>query len=67
MFSFYSQKIVALTSQAITFAGQITKTETYRSQKSFKDVMRSLMTYGSAIANADCIVTDHITMTGLTA
>ena len=61
----YSQKIVAMTSQGITYAEQITETETYRSQKSFKDVVRSLMTYGAAVANANCIVTSKITMTGL--
>lgn len=61
----YSQKIVAMTSQGITYADQITETETYRSQKSFKDVVRSLMTYGAAIANADCIVTSNVTMANL--
>lgn len=61
----YTQKIVALTSQGITYADQITETETYRSQKSFKDVVRSLMTYGAAVANANCIVTSNITMAGL--
>jgi hypothetical protein len=63
----YSQKIVAMTSQGITYADQITKTETYRSQKSFKDVVRALMTYGAAVANADCIVTSKVTFSGLTA
>lgn len=63
----YSQTIVAMTSQGITYADQITETETYRSQKSFKDVVRSLMTYGAAVANADCIVTSKITMSGLAA
>ena len=61
----YTQKIVALTSQGITYAEQITETETYRSQKSFKDVVRSLMTYGAAVANANCIVTSNITMANL--
>lgn len=61
----YSQTIVAMTSQGITYAEQITETETYRSQKSFKDVIRSLMTYGAAVANANCIVTSKITMSGL--
>ena len=61
----YSQKMVALTSQAITYAEQITKTETYRSQKSFKDVVRALMTYGGTVADARCIVTDRVTFSGL--
>lgn len=60
-----TQTIVALTSQGITYADQITETETYRSQKSFKDVVRSLMTYGAAVANANCIVTSKITMANL--
>jgi len=63
----YSQNIVAMTSQGITYADQITETETYRSQKSFKDVVRSLMTYGAAVANANCIVTSKITIANLTA
>lgn len=61
----YSQTIVAMTSQGITYADQITETETYRSQKSFKDVVRSLMTYGAAVANANCIVTSKITTSTL--
>ena len=61
----YSQTIVAMTSQGITYAEQITETETYRSQKTFKDVIRSLMTYGAAVANANCIVTSKVTMNGL--
>ena len=61
----YSQTIIAMTSQGITYADQITKTETYRSQKSFKDVIRSLMTYGAAVANADCIVSSKVTMSNL--
>jgi hypothetical protein len=61
----YSQTIVAMTSDAITYADQITETESYRSQKSFKDVVRSLMTYGGTVANANCIVTDKITLSTL--
>jgi len=61
----YSQNIVAMTSQGITFAEQITKTETYRSQKSFKDVVRSLMTYGATMSNANCVVVDKITTANL--
>ena len=61
----YSQTIVALTSDAITYAEQITKTETLRDVKDIADYVRSLMVYGGLVANADCIVTSKVTMTGL--
>lgn len=61
----YNQTIIAMTSQGITYADQITETETYRSQKSFKDVVRSLMTYGATVANANCIVSSKITTANL--
>jgi len=61
----YSQTIVALTSDAITYAEQITKTETLRDKDQFGDYVRSLMVYGGKVANADCIVTSKITMAGL--
>lgn len=63
----YSQTIIAMTSQGITYAEQITETETYRSQKSFKDVVRSLMTYGATVANANCIASSKVTMASLAA
>lgn len=61
----YSQTVVALTSDAITYAEQITKTETLRDVNDFGDYVRSLMVYGGLVANPDCIVTDKITITGL--
>lgn len=61
----YSQTIVALTSDAITYAEQITKTETLRDVKQMGDYVRSLMVYGGKVSNADCIVTDKITIAGL--
>lgn len=61
----YSQTIVALTSDAITYAEQITKTETLRDINDIADYVRSLMVYGGLVANPDCIVTDKVTMTGL--
>lgn len=61
----YSQTIVALTSDAITYAEQITKTETLRDVKDIADYVRSLMVYGGLVANADCIVSDKVTFTGL--
>ena len=61
----YSQTIVALTSDAITYAEQITKTETLRDVNDFGDYVRSLMVYGGLVANPDCIVTDKVTISGL--
>lgn len=63
----YSQTIVALTSDAITYAEQITKTETLRDKDQVGDFVRCLLVYGGQVANADCIVTNKVTMTGLSA
>jgi len=63
----YSQTILALTSDAITYAEQITKTETLRDIKDFGDYVRALNTYGCEVVNPDCIVSTKITMSGLTA
>ena len=54
------QTIVALTSDAITYAEQITETETLRDKDTVGDYVRSLMVYGGVVANADCIVTDKV-------
>lgn len=54
------QTIVALTSDAITYAEQITKTETLRDVKDIADYVRSLMVYGGLVANPDCIVTNNV-------
>lgn len=61
----YSQTIIALTSDAITYAEQITKTETLRDIKDFGDYVRALNTYGGEVVNPDCIVSTKITMAGL--
>ena len=61
----YSQTIVALTSDAITYAEQITKTENLRDKEQFGDYVRQLMVYGGTVANADCIVTNKVTFAGL--
>ena len=58
-----SQTIVALTSDAIMFADQITKTETLRDVKQIGDYVRSLMVYGGVVANPNCIVTSKIAVT----
>jgi hypothetical protein len=49
-------EMVALTSDAIMFAEQITETHTGKSEKSFKDYVKSLHVYGGVVGNADCIV-----------
>lgn len=61
----FSQTMVALTSDAITYAEQITKTETLRDIRQFGDYVRCLMVYGGTVANADCIVTSKVTMPDL--
>lgn len=58
-----SQTIVALTSDAIMFADQITKTETLRDVKQIGDYVRSLMVYGGVVANPNCIVTSKFAVT----
>ena len=63
----FSQTIVALTSDAITYAEQITKTETLRDKDQIGDYVRCLLVYGGKVANPDCIVTSKVTMTGLSA
>lgn len=61
----YSQKIVAMTSDAITFAEQITKTTISEAENSFHNKVKSLHVYGGKVANPDCIVTNKVTMSGL--
>lgn len=56
------QTIVALTSDAITYAEQITKTETLRDKDEVGDFVRCLMVYGSKVVNPDCIVTAKVTV-----
>ena len=55
-----TQTIIALTSEAITFAEQITKTEFARAEKDFADLVKALRVYGGLVANADCIVSDKV-------
>lgn len=57
------QTIVALTSDAITYAEQITKTEVLRDKDAVGDFVRSLMVYGGKVANPDCIVTNKVKYT----
>lgn len=56
------QTIVALTSDAITYAEQITKTETLRDKDEVGDFVRCIMVYGSKVVNPDCIVTAKVTV-----
>ena len=56
------QTMVALTSDAITYAEQITKTETLRDKDEIGDFVRCLMVYGGKVANPDCIVTNKVTV-----
>lgn len=55
-----TQTIVALTSDAITYAEQITKTEVLRDKDEVGDFVRCLLVYGGKVANPDCIVTSKV-------
>lgn len=61
----YNQTIVALTSDAISFAEQITKTETLRDKDELADFVRVLHVYGGKVINADAIVTDKVSVAGM--
>lgn len=54
------QTIIALTSDAITYAEKFTKTETLRDISEVGDFVRCTMVYGAKVANPDCIVTNLI-------
>lgn len=54
------QVIVALTSDAISFAEQITETDIIKAENSFHHKVKSLHVYGGVVANPDCIVTDKV-------
>ena len=58
--AYYTQTMVALTSDAITYAEQITKTETLRDKDQVGDFVRCLLVYGGKVANPDCIVTSKV-------
>lgn len=58
--AYYAQTMVALTSDAITYAEQITKTETLRDKDQIGDYVRCLLVYGGKVANPDCIVTSKV-------
>lgn len=49
-------EIVALTSDAIMFAEQITETDMIKAENSFKHKVKSLHVYGGVVGNSDCIV-----------
>lgn len=49
-------EIVALTSDAIMFAEQITETKIGEAENSFHHKVKSLHVYGGVVGNADCIV-----------
>jgi hypothetical protein len=53
-------EIVALTSDAIMFAEQITETDTVKAENSFHHKVKSLHVYGGVVGNADCIVTQAV-------
>lgn len=54
------QTIVALTSDAITYADKMTKTETLRDKDVLGDFVRSTMVFGAKVASSKSIVTNLI-------
>lgn len=54
-------EIVALTSDAIFFAEQITKTDMVKAENSFHHKVKSLHVYGGVVGNPDCIVVQPLT------
>lgn len=54
-------EMVALTSDAIMFAEQVTTTDIVKAENSFQHKVKSLHVYGGVVGNADCIVVQPIT------
>ena len=54
-------EIVALTSDAIFFAEQITNTDMVKAENSFHHKVKSLHVYGGVVGNPDCIVVQPLT------
>lgn len=55
------KEIVALTSDAIMFAEQITETDMVKAENSFHHKVKSLHVYGGVVGNPDCIVVQPLT------
>lgn len=53
-------EMVALTSDAIMFAEQITKTDMVKAENSFHHKVKSLHVYGGVVGNPDCIVVQQL-------
>ncbi|MGN1153576.1 MAG: hypothetical protein ACI4S3_06070 [Candidatus Gastranaerophilaceae bacterium] len=53
--------MIALTSDAIMFAEQITKTDMVKAENSFHHKVKSLHVYGGVVGNPDCIVVQPLT------
>ena len=54
-------EIIALTSDAIMFAEQITKTDMVKAENSFHHKVKSLHVYGGVVGNPNCIVVQPLT------
>lgn len=52
--------IIGGTSDGLTFATQMTKTETLRAESTFGDIMRSLMVYGSKVIKPEALVAAYV-------
>lgn len=52
--------MVALTTDAITFAEQVTQTDIIKAEDSFHHKVKALHVYGGTVVNPDCIVTQAL-------
>lgn len=55
--------IIAGTSEGITFADQLTKTESLRDKDSFSDLVRGLYLYGAKVVQPKCLASAKFTVT----
>lgn len=53
--------VFALTRDALTFASQVTKVETLRSESTFGDIMRGLNVYGARVVTPQALVEGFVT------
>ena len=56
-----TDKMIALTSDGVTFANQITHIEAYRREKGFDDGVKGLSLCGAKVVQPDCVVVHTLT------
>lgn len=53
--------IIAGTNKGLTFATQLTKTESLRAESTFGNIMRGLMVYGYEVLRGECLTAGYVT------